>query len=68
MEYCEKTLEEAIGRERLHETPDRLWSLFRQLVAGCAYIHSRGIVHRRFPPHPPPAPFAARTCAVQRAC
>jgi serine/threonine protein kinase len=28
----------------------RLWNLFRQLVEGLAYIHSKGIVHRDLKP------------------
>ena len=50
MEYCEKTLSDVISDEKLFTTPDRLWNLFRQLVAGIAYIHSKGIVHRDLKP------------------
>lgn len=50
MEYCEKTLSEVIAYERLYEAPERLWNLFRQIVSGVAYIHSRGIVHRDLKP------------------
>ena len=50
MEYCEKTLGDVINDEKLHTTPERLWTLFRQLVAGIAYIHSKGIVHRDLKP------------------
>ncbi|EKX39856.1 hypothetical protein GUITHDRAFT_76103, partial [Guillardia theta CCMP2712] len=50
MEYCEKTLSEVIAYERLYEAPERLWNLFRQIVSGVAYIHSKGIVHRDLKP------------------
>ena len=50
MEYCEKTLSDVISNEKLMTTPERLWNLFRQLVAGIAYIHSKGIVHRDLKP------------------
>ncbi|EKX43491.1 hypothetical protein GUITHDRAFT_73160 [Guillardia theta CCMP2712] len=50
MEYCQKTLSEVIIEEGLADKGEATWKLFRQLVSGLAYIHSKGIVHRDLKP------------------
>eukprot|EP00960_Hanusia_phi_P063037 765343-Hanusia_phi.AAC.1 len=50
MEYCQKTLSEVIADEGLADKGEVTWKLFRQLVSGLAYIHSKGIVHRDLKP------------------
>ncbi|TPP59003.1 Eukaryotic translation initiation factor 2-alpha kinase 4 [Fasciola gigantica] len=51
MELCaSKTLRHVIDEENLSSTPDRAWSLFRELTHGLAYIHSKKIIHRDLKP------------------
>ncbi|VDP81347.1 unnamed protein product [Echinostoma caproni] len=51
MELCAtKTLRHVIDEENLCATPDRAWSLFRELTHGLAYIHSKKIIHRDLKP------------------
>ena len=47
MEYCEKkTLREVIQSGDLVGDRFRMWKLFRQIVEGIAYFHSKDIIHR----------------------
>ena len=47
MEYCEKkTLGQVIDSKVLVRDRLRMWRLFRQIVEGVAYFHSKGIIHR----------------------
>lgn len=47
MEFCEKrTLREAIESGDLIRDRPRMWKLFRQLVEGISYFHSKGVIHR----------------------
>ncbi|KAA0201086.1 Eukaryotic translation initiation factor 2-alpha kinase 4 [Fasciolopsis buskii] len=51
MELCaSKSLRHVIDEENLYSTPDRAWSLFRELTHGLAYIHSKKIIHRDLKP------------------
>ncbi|XP_063764611.1 eIF-2-alpha kinase GCN2 isoform X3 [Eleginops maclovinus] len=50
MEYCEKsTLRDTID-QGLHQDPNRLWRLFREILDGLAYIHEQGMIHRDLKP------------------
>lgn len=51
MELCPtKTLRHVIDAEGLSKTPERAWRLFRGLVDGLVYIHSRHVIHRDLKP------------------
>lgn len=47
MEFCEKrTLREAIESGDLVSNRLRMWKLFRRIVEGISYFHSKGVIHR----------------------
>lgn len=47
MEFCEKrTLREAIDSGDLVIHRFRMWKLFRQIVEGISYFHSKNVIHR----------------------
>ena len=43
MEFCDKTLRDAIDNDELVDNDERVWNYFRQIVRGLNYIHSKGI-------------------------
>lgn len=46
MEYCENTLRYLIDHTELWKDEQRCWRLFRQMLEGVDFIHSKGIIHR----------------------
>ncbi|BAM40392.1 serine/threonine protein kinase [Theileria orientalis strain Shintoku] len=51
MEYCgEESLLETINTHTLHETPQKVIELFRQVMEALSYIHEKGIIHRDVKP------------------
>ena len=46
MEYCENTLRHLIDNGELWKEEERCWRLFRQMLEGVDFIHSKGIIHR----------------------
>lgn len=48
MEYCENTLRHLIDHAELWREEQRCWKLFRQMLEGVDFIHSKGIIHRCF--------------------
>ena len=46
MEYCENTLRHLIDHGELWREEQRCWRLFRQMLEGVDFIHSKGIIHR----------------------
>ncbi|XP_069688724.1 eIF-2-alpha kinase GCN2-like [Periplaneta americana] len=49
MEFCKSNLWVAIG-DGLYKNEKRVWKLFREMIAGLAYIHEQGYVHRDLKP------------------
>lgn len=47
MEYCENTLRHLIDHGEVWKEEQRCWRLFRQMLEGVDFIHSKGIIHRR---------------------
>ena len=46
LEYCEKGTLRNLIDEGLHENKEGIWRLFREIVNGLVYIHSR-VMHKR---------------------
>ena len=47
MEYCGgSALREVIDKGSLWKSPEKIWTLFRQILEAMAYIHRQGIIHR----------------------
>ncbi len=47
MEFCEKgTLRKAIDAGEFVKDRFRMWKLFREMVEGISYLHSRNVIHR----------------------
>jgi len=45
MDYCQRTLHDAIQEGRLFNDSPACWRIFGQILDGLVYIHSKGIVH-----------------------
>lgn len=51
MEWCSgQTLRKAIESGCLYDKPEIVWNLFRQILAGLAYMHHHGLIHRDLKP------------------
>ena len=46
MEYCERTLKMVIDSGDFARDRRRMLKLFRQIVEGVSYFHSKGVIHR----------------------
>jgi len=47
MEFCEnRTLRAAIDSGELFDDRNRMWRIYRQIVEGISYIHSKNLIHR----------------------
>ena len=45
MEYCEKSTLRNVIDEGLHQSADRMWRLFREIVEGLSHVHSQVCVY-----------------------
>lgn len=50
MEFCERLTLRDMIRRNIHEDPEEVWRLLRQILEGLVHIHSHGIIHRDLKP------------------